>query len=440
MNAIRTLVAGSWLLLVGFVGFWWYQSYQTAETVLRERGSSLLASIRSGALIEQLTFLADSIPNTLTGNSEADTSEVQFRLYNFRATTVLDTTEGGSLDSMDLSEFLRPKPVSPEIFQNMLDSRWTDSLLHSDLPDNLRVIVLDTSVRDVTFRPDSGNPLTLPFPSERTVDTGNQFGYLMRQILPQIIFGLVLIALVSAALWLTYLSFIRQRRLSIAQRQFVDNMTHELQTPITTVGIALEQLETNELSSERRREYFGIGKHELNRMSLLVDKMLTLNRFQQDKLIIQTEPTDLDQLLQSVLPSFQLIVDQRNGQLQYLRPLKSYPIRGHAQHLTNVLYNLLDNAVKYSPERLEITVELLHQHDCVILRIRDRGMGISRAYQSRIFDRFVRVPAAGDRHDVKGHGLGLSYVRAVIENLGGTITVHSEPGRGSTFTLQFPLP
>jgi len=223
------------------------------------------------------------------------------------------------------------------------------------------------------------------------------------------------------------------------KNDFISNITHELKTPITTVGVAIEALSNfNALQDPKRtEEYLDISKNELKRLSLLVDKVLRMSLFEKQEPELKLENFDLRELVEEILRTMKLQFDKFAAQVNFQWEGNDFHLKADRMHLTSVVYNLIDNALKYSREQPEIQIELNQQDAQLMLRVRDNGLGISPEYQKRIFDKFFRVPS-GDRHDTKGHGLGLSYIASVIEKHDGKISVESKLGEGSEFLVTIP--
>jgi signal transduction histidine kinase len=263
--------------------------------------------------------------------------------------------------------------------------------------------------------------------------------YLLSKIVPQIVFSLFLIGLTSLSFFLIYRNFLKQKRLTDLKNDFISNVTHELKTPITTVGVAIEALSNfNVLQKpEQAKEYLDISKNELNRLSLLVDKVLKMALFEQKEWAIQPVSLNIKTLIEQVLDSLKLQFDKYEAAVSFSTEGGDFTLNADKTHLTNVIYNLLDNALKYGGEKPEIAIKLEEKVFDIRLSIADKGVGIPPQYQGKIFDKFFRIPT-GNVHNVKGHGLGLSYVANVIEKHGGEITVESQEGEGSVFTVVLP--
>jgi two-component system phosphate regulon sensor histidine kinase PhoR len=236
-----------------------------------------------------------------------------------------------------------------------------------------------------------------------------------------------------------YRTLREQRQLAIHKNEFISNMTHELKTPLATVNVAVEALRNfNALDNpERTREYLDISALELQRLSLLVDKVLKLSQLEKKEVELHPEPLDLFALAVEVIDGLRLQLDKAGVQTLLTHGGGDFTVKADRVHMSGVLMNLLDNAVKYGGPAPRIEVHLARRGSAVILSVTDNGRGIPPEYAGKVFEQFFRVPS-GDRHDTKGYGLGLSYVRDILHRHGGSVRVDSQVGRGSTFTLQLP--
>lgn len=263
--------------------------------------------------------------------------------------------------------------------------------------------------------------------------------YLFKRIIPEMLFSIFLITITSLSFWLIYRNLQQQKRLTALKNDFVSNITHELKTPISTVSVAIEALRNfNVLQSPTQtEEYLEISKNELNRLSILVDKVLKMSVFEQKELVMNTDNVNVRSLVEGVLATMKLQFEKCQANVNFDLSGKTFIIIGDSIHLTNVVYNLLENALKYSKEP-QIKVVLQESKETLQLSIEDNGMGISEEFLPKIFDKFFRVPT-GNVHNIKGYGLGLSYVKNVIEHHNGTIEVNSKIGEGSTFIMRLPI-
>lgn len=263
--------------------------------------------------------------------------------------------------------------------------------------------------------------------------------HVIRQVWLPIFSSIVFILVIIFCFIYAIKVIIRQKALSKIKNDFINNMTHEFKTPLATVSLAVEALQDPELSTHDkfRTRYLGIIKDENKRLVSQVEKVLQAAALDKKDFQLKVEPIDLTVLLESNLEQISLQVENRGGKINFVNKLRNQEIEGDAFHLTHIINNLLDNANKYSKENPAIRVEAWEEGDRVFVSIQDQGIGMNKDALKKIFDKFYRVPT-GNVHDVKGFGLGLSYVKTMLEAHKGEIQVQSEPGKGSTFTINLP--
>jgi two-component system phosphate regulon sensor histidine kinase PhoR len=285
------------------------------------------------------------------------------------------------------------------------------------------------------------NKVTVGFirPVTFELKLGNTVPYLLRRLTQPILFSVFLLGITLLSFLLLYKNLLKQRRLAEQKNEFISNITHELKTPIATVGVAIEALKNfNAMDDpERTREYLEISQNELQRLGLLVDKVLKLSMFEKKALELKKEKFDCLQLMQEILNTMKLQFEKYHARITLDTSGDNFIIEADKLHVTSVMYNLLDNALKYSKENPLINVRLVSHPDSIELSVTDNGIGIPAVYKEKIFEKFFRIPT-GDKHNIKGYGLGLSYVSEVIKRHRGQVSVESEPGKGSTFTATFP--
>lgn len=252
-------------------------------------------------------------------------------------------------------------------------------------------------------------------------------------------FSFVMLGITITAFLFLYRSLKSQQRLAAIKNEFIGNITHELKTPIATVGVAIEALRNfNAIHDpERTREYLDISANELQRLGLLVDKVLRISMFEENKMELRKEQVDLKQLAGEVLKSMKLQLERSGVQASIDAPDAVYMAQADRMHMLSVMYNLVDNAIKYSLDNPVIQLKLTNTDAGVRFSVTDNGIGIQPEYRQKVFDKFFRVPH-GNTHDVKGYGLGLSYVSEVIKKLGGSIDVQPASPKGSTFVVTLP--
>lgn len=250
--------------------------------------------------------------------------------------------------------------------------------------------------------------------------------------------GLLIILLLSFGY--TLMSILRQKKISEMKTDFINNMTHEFKTPVSTIMIASEALKDEEIADDKQRvnRLANMIYDENVRLGNHIERVLNIARLERDDFKLDIKPVNANELAGLVLDSMELQLQKKQAKISIALNAENDVIDADELHFSNILYNLTDNALKYSKEKPEIAVSTLNDKNTLIIRVSDNGIGMNREQQTRIFEQFYRVPT-GNLHDVKGFGLGLSYVQTIVKRLNGTISVTSEKGKGSTFTLTFPL-
>lgn len=251
--------------------------------------------------------------------------------------------------------------------------------------------------------------------------------------------GVLTLLIVFTFAFTLYVIF-RQKRLSDIKTDFVNNMTHELKTPISTISLASQMLGDNSIPSEAKNlgRISKIIKQESKRLGYQVEKVLQIAAIDKGNLTLNKRNIDIHELIENVTGNFLIQIENSGGLLIPSLHAEKFMVKADPVHLTNVISNLIDNAIKYTPENPEIFIETRNIDDYVQVSVKDNGIGISRNNQKRVFERFYRVPT-GNVHNVKGFGLGLNYVKKIIEIHKGSIEVESEPGNGTTFSFRLPL-
>jgi two-component system phosphate regulon sensor histidine kinase PhoR len=251
---------------------------------------------------------------------------------------------------------------------------------------------------------------------------------------------LILTLIIIGIFVFTLQIILRQKKLSQIKNDFINNMTHELKTPISTISLASQMLKDNSLihSPSTIDHISGVILDESKRLSGQVEKVLQMAVFNEGKIKLKFTEIDLNQIVSSAAANFEIRVTTSEGTLETSLLADNPMINGDEIHITNVIYNLLDNAEKYSKENPRIEISTENKSDWVIVQIKDYGIGISKENLSQIFERFYRIPT-GNVHNVKGFGLGLSYVKRIVEEHHGKIKVESTVGKGTKFRIYFPV-
>ncbi len=232
----------------------------------------------------------------------------------------------------------------------------------------------------------------------------------------------------------------KQKKLSEMKTDFINNMTHEFKTPIATISLAADSISSPMIAGkpEKVQRFANIIKQENKRMNAQVEKVLQMSLLDKEEFKLKLTEVNLHDVIDRAIENIGLQVEKREGIAYADLKAQQFLVKGDLTHISNIINNLLDNANKYSPEKPEISVHTRNVPNGVEVIINDRGMGMSSEARKHIFDKFYRVHT-GDLHDVKGFGLGLSYVKAMMDAHKGTIDVKSELKKGSSFILFFPF-
>ena len=250
------------------------------------------------------------------------------------------------------------------------------------------------------------------------------------------LFSLFILATFALSLFF----IIRQKKISEMKSDFINNMTHEFKTPIATISLAADTIINSKVIKDEVsiKHFIGMIKKENSRMNKKVETILQIASLDKKEIEFRFENVSIHTLIEHAIETIEIQVHQRNGKITLNLNAEQPFLYGDGEHLTNLVNNLLDNAIKYSPDLLEITITTQNREKGIILTVEDKGIGMTKAVQSKIFERFYRQ-SSGNVHDVKGFGLGLNYARSIIEAHKGTINVFSEPGKGSRFEIFLPF-
>jgi two-component system phosphate regulon sensor histidine kinase PhoR len=301
----------------------------------------------------------------------------------------------------------------PSYQEDLKNSEFKASLFPNDL-------IVDPSI------------LTLYFPEKSK--------YLVGQIWLTLSSSAILVLLILFCFGYAVFAIVKQKNISELKSDFINNMTHEFKTPIATIGLAAEALQDASISanSSMRQRYLGIIGEENDRLGYQVEKVLQIAQIDRKELQLTKGFVDLHDIIEKAAEKMAIQIENTNGTLKMDLRAQHSQLNLDSEHILSVLINLLDNAIKYSEDQPNIMIRTATYKNELHLTVKDHGIGMSRDQVKQIFHRFYRVPS-GNLHNVKGFGLGLAYVKSIVEMHGGTVEVESESGHGSMFTLKFQL-
>ncbi len=339
------------------------------------------------------------------------------------------------------------KRVNEEEVRNLIAKELKERGLKSKFEFAIYSNNLETKVRSKNFKFDNESTYIVPlFVNENKnnyelyVNFSEKEKLVLNSILGMAILSLVFTAVIILAYSSAISQIYKQRQISQIKSDFINNMTHEFKTPIATINLALDSLKNPKVKDNREflDRYLGMIRDENRRMNAQVENVLRISKLEKNELDLPKERLDLKDIVEEAISHVSLIVEDRGGYINtHYGALKS-TVLANASHLSNVIVNILDNAIKYSEEEPKIDIYSENVKNSIILKIRDQGMGMSKPVQKKIFEKFYREHT-GDIHNVKGHGLGLAYVKRILDDHDAEIYVESEKGKGSTFIIKLHL-
>jgi two-component system, OmpR family, phosphate regulon sensor histidine kinase PhoR len=368
-------------------------------------------------------------------------------------------TKSGRIDILENAQFeiffkdicaLKPiqERVSNKLLQSLLAKELKEYGINTSFEYNVYSNGLATKIRSEGFEYDKNSTYSIPIFTDNEGNTKYQlliqfpckkrflFSELIGICILSIIFTLIIIIAYSSALN----QLIKQRQISEIKTDFINNMTHEFKTPIATINLALDAIRNPKVIEDKEKvlRYLQMIKDENKRMHAQVENVLRISKLEKKELEITKENHDIHEIIDIAVDHIGLLIEDRKGTITKSLKATRTTTLVNDMHFTNVLVNILDNAIKYSPNQPIIEVITENVKDYVIIKVKDQGSGMSKTAQKRIFEKFYREHT-GDIHNVKGHGLGLAYVKRIVEDHNGQISVESEKGKGSTFIIKLPV-
>lgn len=353
---------------------------------------------------------------------------------NYFAVTMNDTIHPYLLEQLLKQEFLRRNIVDD--FEYGIYDCFTDKIVYGSYVSQSDSVMADTVAHTELQKLDKdGHYFGVLFPRRAVLAAPTSRASAFTWIFPAIV-TLIVFTFLAYSVW----TILRQKRLGEMKNDFIGNMTHELKTPISTIALSSEVLADPAIVNEpeRLREYARIIRTENERLRIQVERVLQLSTLESGELQLKKEAIDMHKIIRHAAEAFTLQLREHDGTLDLDLSAARPTVEGDAVHLHNVIFNLLDNAVKYGGPQPRITVRTDNDRVALRIAVQDDGIGMKREHLKHIFDRFYRVPT-GNVHNVKGFGLGLHHVQQIVKAHGGRIAVESVPGSGSTFTVELPL-
>ncbi|RKD17116.1 two-component sensor histidine kinase [Pelobium manganitolerans] len=316
-----------------------------------------------------------------------------------------------------------------------IGSVQADSIIFSNASQKNNQFLPQNTYKTALFTKDmlrDGGYLMVSFPQKNSVILRNMGSILLSSV--------SLLLVLAGSFIYTISSILRQKKVSEMKTDFINNMTHEFKTPVATIMIASEALKDPEINSNTARvnKLAGVIYDENVRLGNHIERVLNIAKIEKENIKLEHSPQQVNDLISAVVDSMELQLHKKGTTVTLNLNAQNSVILGDELHLSNVIFNLIDNANKYSPESSKIDISTLNDGNSLLIKIKDTGIGMSKEQLKKIFEQFYRIPT-GNLHDVKGFGLGLSYVNSVVKKMKGSISVKSEKDKGSEFELKFPL-
>jgi two-component system phosphate regulon sensor histidine kinase PhoR len=340
------------------------------------------------------------------------------------------------------------KRVSKQEIELLLDNELENRGLNIDYEYGIYSKGLPTKVRSRGFR--FSNTTLYKAPVFKNSEGESNFSLLLsfpkkKKFLLQSIMGMAILSLVfTLVIILAYAGaiyqLIRQKQISEIKSDFINNMTHEFKTPIATINLAIEAIRNPKIigDQDKVQRYLQMIRDENKRMHAQVENVLRISKLEKNQLDISKDRVNIHSIIEAAIDHVELIVLDRGGYIHTHLDAQRSEVLANDMHFENVIVNILDNAIKYSPDvpKIDVYTEVAKNH--IIIRIQDQGAGMSKAVLKKVFEKFYREHT-GDIHNVKGHGLGLAYVKKIVDDHQGEVYAESEKGKGSTFIIKLPL-
>lgn len=344
------------------------------------------------------------------------------------------------------------KPIETRLTKKSVEEILSEELGKSGIGIGYNYAVFNegevTSIKSNKFKTAAGSTFTTPlFTKDRYKNTCNlqvtfpkKKHYIFSDIGVMLLLSVFFTIIILLAFVSSLYQMVKQKKISDIKTDFINNMTHEFKTPIATINLALDAIKSPVIinDSTKVNKYVSMIKEENKRMHAQVENVLRISKLEKKQIEIDKTAVDYSEILEDAMSHTALLLENKNGEVNLQSLQTNSEGLGNEFHLTNVFVNILENAIKYSESAPKIDITIENTVKYLTIKIKDNGIGMSKSAQKKVFDKFYREQA-GNVHDVKGHGLGLAYVKEIIDNHQGRVFVESEKGKGSTFTVVLPL-
>lgn len=461
------------LIVLIFVQYHWIKGLYTVEANKFEKSMQrCLVDIKHQLFNENILKNNNFLEELQKVNSIKNNGNLLVPSFNIHQQNTIEKNEGNPLNNHILNEFKDLKKiflnqlaylydnlsyisvkeynieVKPEIVDTIIKESFIkegiDPKYHFAITDENHQFIYqsDESIEKTNYLTKYRIPVYykgLDKPSLVHLIIHRKRSYILKEIQSILLISIMMILIIAGSFYYSLRIIFNQKKLSEIKNDFINNMTHELKTPISTISLALEAMTKFGIKNDEARasKYLEICQSENKRLSGMVENVLNAAANQKGELKLKKEELDINELIESIVETSKVTIQNNNGTINKKLAIQNPLIIADQVHLTNILVNLIDNANKYFKDIPQITIETKAEKESLIILVKDKGIGIKKEDLKHIFDRFYRVPT-GNIHNVKGYGLGLSYVKDVIEKHEGEINVQSEFNKGTTFKIKLP--
>ena len=429
------------------------ETYYNTEIILEEDYKVSSGFLQFAQDSIQFTKMINKRVTDIVKNNQLDGDNLSARqrIEHIERLSRMEEVEKDILRSA-ISELVVRMPIHRRVTNEAINELITEELKERNLETGFEFGIysnsIATSVHSENFSLDHPATYAVPLFMNSAGNSGYQllvnFTNKKEQVLSSvilmaslsIIFTLIIVVAYSSALS----QLIKQRQISQIKTDFINNMTHEFKTPIATINLALDAIKNPKVIEDQSKvsRYLQMIRDENKRMHAQVENVLRISKLEKNELDLKKERHQLHDIVNDAVSHVELIIEDRGGYIQTHFGARRSSVLANQDHFTNVIVNILDNGIKYSEDAPKIDIYTTNVKNYIFCEIRDQGVGMTKLVQKKIFEKFYREHT-GDIHNVKGHGLGLAYARQIVEDHHGEITVRSEKGKGSTFSIKLPL-
>ncbi|MFB9057879.1 sensor histidine kinase [Mariniflexile ostreae] len=437
--------------------FIYQQNNNTKETLIYKNGV-LEENYKLSSSLFDIGLDSVDFKNIMSSSKTEIYKNIEFSEKNIDQTPILNILNDGRLMEAQKLSFeknfkalLKIKPIHKRVSSEEIQFLLAQKLAESDIDIDFEFAIyskdLATKVHSDGFDNDESTFSVPMFYDENNqsiyrllVNFPKDKRFILSSIIGMIVLSIVFTSIIVIAYTSALYQLVKQRKIAEIKTDFINNMTHEFKTPIATINLALDAIRNPKVIDDKEKvlRYLSMIKDENKRMHAQVENVLRISKLEKNELNISKDKVELHELIEEAIAHVELIIEDRQGAIKTFLNAERDTVLANDTHFTNVIVNVLDNAIKYSPNAPKIEVRTENIGTEILLKIKDHGGGMSKAAQKRVFEKFYREHS-GNIHNVKGHGLGLSYVKRIVEDHQGYITVESEIEKGSTFTIRLPL-